>query len=170
MRIYEGSPRQDYEEVLRSMGAMLDQRGMREILLTETTEGYLLQGLVVGGGSDGWTDPAARVEKQSMELSEEEVGRFMDEGLARRSDTSGTGAYSNFYERALRVLGRYLDEQKPKDIFLFEQERAFVLRLLMSTRAGPSHVLAEFTREDIETMIANGPALREELQEGTPAG
>ncbi len=162
MRIYEGSPRQDYEEVLRSIGAILDQRGMREILLTETTEGYLLQGLILAGGSAGWTDPAARVEKQSIYLSEEEIGRFMDQGMARRSGTSGTATHSNFYERALRVLGRYLDEQKPKDIFLFEQERAFVLRLLMSTRAGPSHALAEFTREDIETMIANGPWLREE--------
>ena len=35
MRIYEGSPRQDFEEVLRSIGAFLDQRGMREILLLE---------------------------------------------------------------------------------------------------------------------------------------
>ena len=29
MRIYEGSPRQDWEEVLRSIGAYLDERGMR---------------------------------------------------------------------------------------------------------------------------------------------
>ena len=33
MRIYEGSPRQDFEEVFRSIGAFLDQRGMREVLL-----------------------------------------------------------------------------------------------------------------------------------------
>ena len=33
MRIYEGSPRQDYEEVLRSIGAFVDQRGLHEILL-----------------------------------------------------------------------------------------------------------------------------------------
>ena len=30
MRIYEGSPRQDWEEVLRSVGAYLDDRGMRK--------------------------------------------------------------------------------------------------------------------------------------------
>ena len=28
MRIYEGSPRQDFEEVFRSMGAFIDERGM----------------------------------------------------------------------------------------------------------------------------------------------
>ena len=32
MRIYEGSPRQDFEEVFRSIGAFIDQRGMRDIL------------------------------------------------------------------------------------------------------------------------------------------
>ena len=39
MRIYEGAPRQNYEEVLRSIGALLDQRGMREITLNETEDG-----------------------------------------------------------------------------------------------------------------------------------
>ena len=33
MRIYEGSPRQDFEEVFRSIGAFLDSRGMRDILV-----------------------------------------------------------------------------------------------------------------------------------------
>ena len=46
MRIYEGSPRQDYEEVLRSIGAYLDGRGMREILLAEAPDGFIVQGLV----------------------------------------------------------------------------------------------------------------------------
>ena len=45
MRIYEGSPRQDFEEVLRSIGAFLDQRGMREVLLTEAPDGFIVQGL-----------------------------------------------------------------------------------------------------------------------------
>lgn len=44
MRIYEGSPRHDYEEVLRSIGSFLDQRGMREILLTEAPDGFIIQG------------------------------------------------------------------------------------------------------------------------------
>ena len=46
MRIYEGSPRQDFEEVFRSIGAFLDQRGMRDILLVEAPDGFIVQGLV----------------------------------------------------------------------------------------------------------------------------
>ena len=32
MRIYEGSPRQDWEEVLRSVGAYLDEKGLRGLV------------------------------------------------------------------------------------------------------------------------------------------
>ena len=52
MRIYEGSPRQDFEEVFRSIGAFLDQRGMKDVLLVEAPDGFIVQGLVVSG-SDG---------------------------------------------------------------------------------------------------------------------
>jgi hypothetical protein len=54
-----------------------------------------------------------------------------------------------------------MDEQKPKDTFFFEQDGAFVVRLLMSSQTGSKHVLSEFTKEDVESMIAGGPALRE---------
>ncbi len=47
MRIYEGSPRQDFEEVFRSIGAFLDQRGMNEVLLVEAPDGFIVQGIVV---------------------------------------------------------------------------------------------------------------------------
>lgn len=168
MRIYEGAPRQDYEEVLRSIGALLDQRGMREVLLAETAEGYLVQGLAPHGGESGaWTDPAARIEKESFNFVDEDLGRFMEEGLSRRATGTPADAYSNFYERALRVLGRWIDEQKPSDVFFFEQEHAFVVRLLLP-RAGARHTLAEFTREEIEAMIESGPSLREPAPEGSP--
>ena len=44
MRIYEGSPRQDFEEVFRSIGAFIDQRGMHEVLLVEAPDGFIVQG------------------------------------------------------------------------------------------------------------------------------
>ena len=51
-----------------------------------------------------------------------------------------------------------MDDQKPHDVFFFEQEGAFVLRLLMSGQAGSRHELAEFTRDDIADMVARGPS------------
>ena len=66
------------------------------------------------------------------------------------------------YERTMRVIGRYIDDQKPKDVFFFEQDGAYVLRLLMHTRQGSKHQLAEFTSADLESMVRQGPGLRGE--------
>ena len=51
-----------------------------------------------------------------------------------------------------------MDEQKPRDVFFFEQDGAFVLRLLMSGQAGSRHVLTEFTkRRHRRSSVARGP-------------
>lgn len=164
MRMYEGAPRQNYEEVLRSVGAVLDQRGMREVSLNETDDGFVVQGLaLVPGEERPWNDPNARLDKETVLLVEDDISRFMDEGVSRRADRSRRDAARmsvGFYESALRVLGAYIDQQQPRDVFFFEQDHQFVIRLLMSTRAGLKHVLVEFTREEIESMITSSRPVR----------
>ncbi|MFN8619198.1 MAG: hypothetical protein U0869_00445 [Chloroflexota bacterium] len=162
MRIYEGSPRQDYEEVLRSIGAFIDQRGMREILLVEAPDGFIIQG-IVGQAVDvsAWSDPAARVEKETYTFLDDDIARFMEEALARRRKGSAPDmSMAGTYERNLRVLGRYIDQQKPRDVFFLEQDGSYVVRLLMGTRQGARHVLAEFTAEELSAMVDQGPAWR----------
>ena len=162
MRIYEGSPRQDFEEVFRSIGAFLDQRGMKDVLLAEAPDGFIVQGLVVAGsGTSTWSDTMGRVVKETLTFLDDDIARFMEEALARRGQgvPAQTGP-AGYYEAAFRVLGRYMDEQKPRDVFFFEQDGAFVVRLLMGGQAGDKHVLAEFTREDIAEMISRGPSHR----------
>jgi hypothetical protein len=163
MRVYAGGPRQDYEDVLRSVGALLDQRGMREITLVETPDGFLVQGLAPHADEGKpWSEAAPRLERETLTFVEEDLARFMDEALSRRRSgrPPRSAVPDDFYEQALRVLGHYIDGQKPRDVLLFEQERSFVLRLLMTTRTGPRHVLAEFTRDEIEALIARAPQLR----------
>jgi hypothetical protein len=158
MRIYEGSPRQDYEEVLRSVGAFIDQRAMREILLLEVQDGFVVQGLVAAGASTGeWSESYGTLVKETVTFMDEDIAKFMEDGIARRGAPEGG---SGSYEHALRVIGRYIDEQKPRDVFFFEQDGAFVLRLLHTAQKGSDHVLVEFTREDVSELIARGPALR----------
>jgi hypothetical protein len=163
MRVYEGTPRQDYEEVLRSIGAFLDQRGMREILLTEAPDGFIVQGLsATTDQTSAWSDPTMTLLKETYTFLDDDIARFMEEAAARRN----TGAPSpdllraGPYERALRVLGRYFDQQKPRDVFLFEQDGAYVVRLLMGTRTGARHVLAEFTADELDSMVRQGPEWR----------
>ncbi len=165
MRIYEGSPRQDFEEVFRSIGAFLDQRGMKDVLLVEAPDGFIVQGLVTSGAGGGsWSESLGTQVKETLTFLDDDIARFMEEAAARRGLAEAAppppAHQAGYYETAFRVLGRYVDEQKPRDVFFFEQDGAFVLRLLLGTQAGNRHELAEFTREDITNMVARGPNLR----------
>jgi hypothetical protein len=164
VRIYEGSPRQDFEEVFRSIGAFLDQRTMKEVLLAEAPDGFIVQGLVtVGADSGAWSESMGTQTKETLTFLDDDIARFMDEALARRNHAiADDWAKAGYYEKAFRVLGRYMDEQKPRDTFFFEQDGAFVVRLLMAGATGSRHILSEFTREDIDAMIAKGPGLRDQ--------
>jgi hypothetical protein len=84
----------------------------------------------------------------------------MEEAGSRRGSGMSASNAGGHYETAFRVIGRYMDDQKPRDVFFFEQDGAFVVRLLIGTQAGQHHELAEFTRDDIEDLVARGPSLR----------
>ncbi|MFN8629809.1 MAG: hypothetical protein U0838_05630 [Chloroflexota bacterium] len=162
MRIYEGSPRQDFEEVFRSIGAFLDRRGMRDILLLEVPDGYVVQGLVATqSATQGWSETIGTVVKETLTYLDEDIAKFMEEAVKRRGTGTPPGSpQAGAHERALRVIGRWMDEQKPRDVFLFEQDGAYVVRLLTTGQAGSHHVLAEFTAEDVDGLVARGPSLR----------
>ena len=164
MRIYEGSPRQDYEEVLRSIGAFIDQRGLAEILLAEAPDGFILQGIVITSRDSAWSEPSATVTKETYTFLDEDIARFLEDSTARRRapENQDGSQIAGPYEQALRVLGRYVDDQKPKDVFFFEQGGSYVVRLLMTSRQGHRHVLAEFTQEDLQSMIEQGKGFRGE--------
>ena len=159
MRIYEGSPRQDWEEVLRSVGAYLDDRGMRGIVFVETETGFIIQGTAVQGAAGSQHSEAiGKATRETLTLADEDVGQFMDEALARRGATPDPTP--RHYEAQLRVIGKYIDGQHPRDIFFFEMDGAYIIRLTTSGQAGLKHELVEFTRDDIADLIARAPALR----------
>ncbi|MFN8519886.1 MAG: hypothetical protein U0667_10965 [Chloroflexota bacterium] len=158
MRIYEGRPRQDYEEVFRSLGGFIDQRGMRGVLILEAPDGFVVQGLALVPDE---RHPSERVEKETYTFLDEDVARFIEESRLRRgTHLDGVPAVAGPYERALRVLGGYVDQQQPRDVFLMEQEGSWLLRLLMGARTGMQHVLVEFTPDEIAMRADHAPALR----------
>ena len=161
MRIYDGSPRQDFEEVFRSIGGYLDTRGMRDILILEIPEGFVVQGLsVMGGTTTVWSETMGTIVKQTSTYTEQDVSRFMEAGVARRGTGRPTSPSAGPYERALRVIGRWIDEQKPRDVFLFEQEGSYVVRVLPQGSTGARHMLAEFTASDIANLVTHAPEMR----------
>jgi hypothetical protein len=159
MRIYEGSPRQDWEEVLRSVGAYLDDRGMRGLVFVETDNGFIIQGTsVTGSVGSQHSEAVGKAVRETLTLADEDVAKFMDDALARRG--IAPEATPKHYEAQLRVIGRYIDGQHPRDIFFFEMDGAYVIRLTTSGQGGLKHELVEFTRDDIADLIAKAPELR----------
>ena len=164
MRIYEGSPRQDWEEVLRSVGAFADAERIKELLFLELEGGFLLQGLGMQGGGAG-SDSFGSTAKRTYELTDDQVAEMMDASAARRGSAEANVPkpdLTNYYELALRIVGAYVDNQKAHDVFLFEQDGSFVVRLfgVSSSRAG--HQLSEFTKDEILAMIEAAPEQRQQ--------
>ena len=165
MRIYEGSPRQGWEEVFRSIGAYVDRERIKELLLLELDAGFILQGMAMPQAG-ARTESEMTLIKITRELPDDEVAELMEAATARRGSAQTDTPHaeiSNYYEQAMRVIGAYLDLNRPRDVFLFEQEGAFVLRLLMmGAGAAPmGHQLVEFTKDDIVAMIDAAPGQRD---------
>lgn len=168
MRIYDGSPRQDWEEVLRSVGAYADGEQLKEILFLELEAGFILQGLAQPKTS-AWTESSGSLVKQTFELAEEQISELLDRQSAARASADAQTPHAeigNYYEQALRVLGAYVDTQRARDLFFFEQGGSFVLRLLVTNASGAvAHSLAEFTRDEILAMIVAAPQQRHAASE-----
>ncbi len=168
MRIYEGSPRQDWEEVLRSVGAYLDERGMRAVVFIETDTGFIIQGTSISNAAGStWGESMGKVVRETITVDDEQIGKFMDDALARRGQAPDP--LPNHYEAQLRVIGRFFDEKKPRDLFFFELDGAYIARLTVAGQAGSTYELVEFTVEDIAELIAKAPALRRSDTKATPS-
>jgi hypothetical protein len=75
----------------------------------------------------------------------------------------------NYFEQALRIIGAYIDNQRAHDVFFFEQEGSFVLRLFgVAGSHGAGHQLSEFTRDEILAMIESAPDQRGKKASSVP--
>ena len=166
MRIYEGSPRQDWEEVLRCVGAYLDDRGMRGVVFLETDTGFIIQGTSVTG-TLGSGDSIGRSDRETLQLNDDDVGGFLDDAMARRG--RAPEATPKHYESQMRVIGRYLDGLHPRDMFFFELDGAYVIRITQPGQGGLKQELIEFTPTDIADLIAKAPTLRRTDAKSKPA-
>lgn len=159
MRIYEGSPRQDWEEVLRSIGAWADREVLKELLLLELDGGFLVQGITSSMGGQ-WSESGS-FSKHTHELTDDQVGDLIGAAKEQRGEAGADHAevgIANFYEQALRIIGKWLDGIQPRDVFFFEQDGSFVVRSFVAGAHGKvGHQLAEFTRDEIVAMIESAP-------------
>ena len=105
----------------------------------EAPDGFIVQGLVAAGAAGGaWSESVGTQTKETLTFLDDDIARFMEEAVARRGKRRPRRRPTRpaTYETAFRVIGRYMDEQKPRDVFFFEQDGAFVVRLLHGRPAG----------------------------------
>ena len=77
---------------------------------------------------------------------------------------------ANYYEQALRIIGKWLDNVQPRDVFFFEQNGSFVVRAFVVAAHGKvGHQLSEFTRDEIVAMIESAPSDRGRRSASPPA-
>lgn len=65
-----------YSEILRVIGAYVDQADLSEVRILETDDGMILQGLVMNGARAG--------ERDTYQLAADDIGALMQDARAKR--------------------------------------------------------------------------------------
>ena len=169
MRIYEGSPRQDYEEVLRSIGAFVDQRGLpRDPPRRGARRVHRPGHRHAAPGRLRLADPTMTVTKETYTFLDEDIARFLEDSQAPPAHRPGQRRLADGRPvRAHHARHRPL-HRRP------EAQGRLLLRAGRCLRAAPAHEqraraharqLAEFTAEDLavdDRARARPSAAREE--------
>jgi hypothetical protein len=148
MRVYEGSPRRNYEEALRSIGAAVDEQQLNSLVLMELQEGFF--GTAIRSTPDPRTaaEIVGRFEQVRVNFNDEELAAALDHGFGQRGGAPANG----LYEHALRLIGRWMDREQATQVFLMEQAGGFIVRVLPPFPGEHPYSLAEFTPADLDRM------------------
>ena len=120
-------------EVLRSVGARSDGRGMRGVVFIETDDGFIIQGMVVEGASGGWGENVGQAKRETITIQDDDVGKFMDDALARRGEEPDPTRSTTSRSSGDRSLHR---RASPARALLLRDGRLVVLRLSPDGQGG----------------------------------
>lgn len=105
--------RNDMQDVLRSLGALLDTRLAHDVRITEVVDGLHVRARLVAGVADRiagrWTSSERRFTKL-------EVRQLQADARRRRGQDHLPGRH----ERCLRMVGRLIDERSLHDLTLIQ--------------------------------------------------
>jgi hypothetical protein len=129
------------EDLLRSLGAVLDTIRARSILIRETGDGLMLRACVTASLRDRLDERWVPIERH---LSPDDLARYRAEAIARRGSEHQAGPH----ERSLRMIGRHIDEQALVGVTLIQSqvEGAWMLWHGADPEAGPSLLVLEDDR------------------------
>jgi hypothetical protein len=153
LRVYQGTPRRAYADVLRAIGAVLDRGGMRSVLLVEVEQGFIAQGhaSTQTDRRNAWGS-LTRVE---LHFWDADIAREMQSAVDRRGSAHVAGPN----EFAFRLLGGYIDAHTASDLMALEQQGTWLVRC-MPAQAEGHYTFVEFTPEDLANLAAESSTAR----------
>lgn len=105
--------RNDMQDALRSLGALLDARLAHDVRITEVVDGLHVKANLVAGVADRI---AGRWTSSERRFSRLEVRRLQADARRRRGQEHLPGRH----ERCLRMVGRVIDDRGLRDITLIQ--------------------------------------------------
>jgi hypothetical protein len=153
LRVYQGTPRRAYADVLRAIGAVLDRGGMHSVLLVEVEEGFIAQGH--GSQQMDRRNAWGSLTRVELHFWDADIAREMQVSVERR----GTAHVAGPNEFAFRLLGGYIDAHNASDLMAVEHEGAWLVRSMPTKGEGP-YAFVEFTPEDLASLSEESTAAR----------
>lgn len=105
--------RHGMQDVLRSLGALLDARLAQDVRITEVVDGLHVRARLVAGVADRIAGRWTSTERRFSRL---EVRRLQADARRRRGHDHVPGRH----ERCLRMVGRVIDERGLRDVTLMQ--------------------------------------------------
>ena len=154
MLITEGAYGQTVEDVLRALGSVLDERRAQGVVLIEVPDGLVVRARVSPTIDDRLDGVWVSIEQAfgHKEILEQRMTMLSMRGTQHRAGP---------VERALRVLGRYIDRNDLVQITLMEHDAGRGWLLWHRSRAAGRHVLVTFDHVEVERAASAAQQARE---------
>jgi len=157
MLITDGGFGQTVEDVLRALGAVLDERRARGVVLIEVPKGLVVRARVSPTIDD-------RLDGTWVSLEQAFGHKEILEQRMSSLQLRGSGHRAGPLERALRVLGRYIDVNDLYQVTLMEHDAGRGWLLWHRSRTVGRHVLVTFDHDEVERAASSA----QEAREGVP--
>jgi hypothetical protein len=160
MRFFDHLPRRDYEEALRSLGRLLDDDRLEDILVMELAEGFMVTGLrpteqLAQDTATGADRPRSYEHGEAM-FFDPDVDAASKQGQTFR----GTGREAGRYEQALRLIGRQVNTDQGALVLVMDQGDSFMLRMVTKSARDLPYRYAAFRTGELDRIRDQAHAAR----------
>lgn len=154
MLITNGGPGETVEDVLRALGAVLDERRAQGVVLIEVPEGLVVRARVSPTLDD-------RIDGMWVSMEQAFGHKEILEQRMSAVQLRGTGHRAGQLERALRMLGRFIDHNDLAQVTLMEHGAGRGWLLWHRSRTAGRHVLVTFDHDELDRAASAAQVQRE---------